>query len=459
MNKRKMNKKFLIAPLAFSLALPTAAFADNGEQYHEMNHQNKTAAASQSTATPAAELRITLDTALTEHAFLAVEAMRKGANGAKDFDQTAAALMTNSDDLAAAVSSVYGDEAGKQFLDIWHSHISYLVDYVKATGAGDKAAKQAALDKLEEYKKEQAAFFATATEDRLPQSALVEGLSMHLDQLVGAFDAYTAGDFETAYTHEREAIHHMSMFAETLSVAIAEQFPDKFKNSNPDTPAVDLRSQLNYVFTEHAGLAAMAMQDGVDGAKSFEQAAAALTANANDLSTAVASVYGEEAGAHFAKIWNSHIGYFVDYVKATGAKDAKAQEAAKADLDEYIKKQAAFLDTATQGRVSAADLEEGLTMHVDQLLKAFDSYVAGDYETAYSSIREAYAHMSMPAAGLSAAIVDQFPDKFSGEAMPKEMPHTGLGGSQSNMSYMWLLAGLLLASITTVAALRFRNQS
>ncbi|WNS80651.1 copper amine oxidase [Domibacillus sp. DTU_2020_1001157_1_SI_ALB_TIR_016] len=459
MNKRKMNKKFLIAPLAFSLVVPTAAFADSGEQHHEMNHQNKAAAASQSTATPAAELRITLDTALTEHAFLAVEAMRKGADGAKDFDQTAAALMANSDDIAAAVSSVYGDEAGKQFLDIWNSHINYLVDYVKATGAGDAAAKQAALDKLEEYKKEQAAFFATATEDRLPESALVEGLSMHLNQLVGAFDAYTAGDFETAYTHEREAIHHMSMFAETLSVVIAGQFPDKFKNSNPDTPAIDLRSQLNSVFTEHAGLAAMAMQDGADGAKSFEQAAAALTANADDLSAAVASVYGEEAGAQFSKIWNSHIGYFVDYVKATGTKDAKAQEAAKADLDEYIKEQAAFLDTATQGRVPAADLEEGLTMHVDQLLRAFDSYVAGDYETAYSSIREAYAHMSMPAAGLSAAIVDQFPDKFSGEAMPKEMPQTGLGGSQSNMPYMWLLAGLLLASITTVAALRFRKQS
>lgn len=457
MKKRNLNKKLLIAPLAFSLVVPTAAFADGGEH---TNHENKVSAeASTSTATPAAELRITLDTALTEHAFLAIEAMRKGADGAEDFDQTAAALTANSDDIAAAVSSVYGEEAGAQFLEIWNSHIGYFVDYVKATGAGDEEAKNAALAELEEYKKEQAAFFATATEDRLPEAALVEGLTMHVDQLLGAFDAYVAGDFETAYTHEREAIHHMSMFAETLSIAIADQFPDKFENSNPDTPAVDLRAQLNYVFTEHAGLAAMAMQDGADGAESFEQAAAALTANADDLSAAVASVYGEEAGAQFSEIWNSHIGYFVDYVKATGAEDAEAQEAAKAELDEYIKEQAAFLDTATQGRVPAADLEEGLTAHVDQLLTAFDSYVAGDYETAYGSIREAYAHMTMPAAGLSAAIVDQFPDKFAGEAMPEEMPQTGLGGSESNMPYLWLLAGLMLAALTTVAALRFRKQS
>src|SRR5690606_30953997 len=109
------------------------------------------------------------------------------------------------------------------------------------------------------------------------------------------------------------------------------------------------------------------------------------------------------------------IGYFVDYVVATGEGNAEGQEKAKADLDEYIKEQAALLDAATEGRVPADALEEGLTAHVDQLLVAFDSYAAGDYDTAYNSIREAYAHMTMPAAGLSAAIVDQFPDQF-GEA-------------------------------------------
>src|SRR5690606_38294279 len=105
--------------------------------------------------------------------------------------------------------------------------------------------------------------------------------------------------------------------------------------------------------TEHAGLAAMAMQDGADGAESFEQASAALIANADDLSAAVGSVYGEEAGAQFSEIWNSHIGYFVDYVVATGEGDTAAQDQAKADLDGYIVEQAALLDAATEGRVPA----------------------------------------------------------------------------------------------------------
>nr|WP_236610258.1 hypothetical protein [Planococcus halocryophilus] len=204
----------------------------------------------------------------------------------------------------------------------------------------------------------------------------------------------------------------------------------------------------------------MAMQDGADGAESFDQAAGALLANADDLSAAVGSVYGEEAGAQFEETWKSHIGYFVDYVTATGEGNKEGQEQARAELDQYIVDQAAFLDAATEGRVPADALEEGLTAHVGQLLGAFDSYVAGDFDAAYSSIREAYAHMQMPAAGLSAAIVDQFPDQFSATEMPSEMPKTGMGGmaDQGSFPFLWVLAGLMLAALTTVVAVRTRKQ-
>lgn len=452
----KLNKCLLALPLSLALLVPTAALADS---HGHATPASETAMES-STATPAAELRIALDTTLTEHAFLAVEAMRKGVDGAEDFEQASGALLANADDLSAAVGSVYGEEGAAQFDEIWKSHIGYFVDYVTATAEDNQEGKEQALAALEEYKVEQSTFFDTATGGLLPAAAVQEGLDMHVDQLISAFDAYVAGDYETAYSLERESIHHMSMFAESLSIAITTQFPEKFDNTNPDTPAADLRAQLNMTFTEHAGLAAMAMQDGADGAESFEQASAALIANADDLSAAVGSVYGEEAGAQFEEIWKSHIGYFVDYVVATGEGDAAAQEQAKADLDGYIVEQAALLDAATEGRVPADALEEGLTAHVDQLLMAFDSYVAGDYETAYSSIREAYAHMTMPAAGLSAAIVDQFPEEFGATEMPSEMPATGMGGTADTgtIPYLWILAGLMLAGLTTTLALRFRKQ-
>ena len=68
--------------------------------------------------------------------------------------------------------------------------------------------------------------------------------------------------------------------------------------------------------------------------------------------------------------------------------------------------------------------------------------------------------MTMPAAGISASIVDQFPDQFGGSVMPEEMPNTGMGGTadSSSLPYVWILAGLMLAALTTTVAVRTRKQ-
>ncbi|MFP3360004.1 copper amine oxidase, partial [Planococcus sp. SIMBA_143] len=92
-----------------------------------------------------------------------------------------------------------GDEGAEQFDAIWQSHIGYFVEYVTATAEGNEEGKEQALAELEEYKVEQAKFFDKATEGRLSEEAVVEGLDVHVDQLIGAFDAYVEGDLETAY--------------------------------------------------------------------------------------------------------------------------------------------------------------------------------------------------------------------------------------------------------------------
>ena len=447
-----MKKRTLLAvPLSMSLLVPTVAFAND--------HEGKAAEtnADTSVSTPASELRSALGHLFTEHAFLAVETLKKGADGTEDFDALAGALGQNTDDLTAAVASVYGEEAGVAFKEIWSSHIGYFVDYATATAGDDQAGKDKAVAELDKYIVEQAAFLETATEGRLKAADLEAGLKMHVDQLVWAFDSYVAGDYETSYMNEREAIKHMTMVAAGLSTAITDQFPDKFENSMAVTPAADLRSALDQVFTEHAGLAVMAMQNGVDGDPDFEASSAALLANADDLAAAVSSVYGEEGGEAFDAIWKSHIGYFVDYVTATANDDQAGKDQAMKELEGYVVEQAAFLETATEGGLPAADLEAGLTEHVKQLIAAFDQYVAGDYEASYASLRGAYAHMLMPAEGLSQTIVNQFPEKFSGQSMPDGMPKTGMGGTadQDGMPYEWfLLGGLLAAAIGGAFALR-----
>ncbi|MEG9298347.1 copper amine oxidase [Mangrovibacillus sp. Mu-81] len=441
----KFKKSYLAIPLSMSLMIPAAgtAFAHKGEDH------------SPTAVTPASDLRTTLQHYLSEHAYLAVEAMRRGAEGSEDFDAAAVALSANTEDLTAAITSVYGEEAGNQFNGMWSEHIGFFVDYVKATGAGDQAAKDEALKNLDGYRAEFSKFLETATGERLESDSLAEGLQMHVNQLVGAFDSYVAGDYEKAYKYEREAIGHMHMVAKGLSSAITDQYPDKFENTMAVTPAADLRATLNHYLTEHAALATMAMQNGIDGSEDFEASVNALNSNTEDLAAAIASVYGEEAGNQFKEMWSNHIGFFVDYVKATGADDQAGKDEALKNLDGYRADFSKFLETATDGRLKSDALAEGLQMHVDQLIGAFDSYAAGEYEKSFEDIRMAYEHMLNPAKGLSSAIVDQYPDKFAHD-MPSQMPNTGMGGTadQDEFPLEYLLAALMAVAGGSVLALK-----
>ena len=177
----------------------------------------------------AADLRVTLDSLLSEHALLAVAATQKGFDGAADFEAAAAALDANSVELADAIASVYGDEAGEQFLDgpsLWRDHIGFFVDYTVALAANDKAGRQEAVDNLIGYTGAFSGFLAQAT--GLPQDALQEGVTTHVMQLKGALDAYAKGDYEKAQSLAREAYKHMVATGDTLAEAIVAQNPDMF---------------------------------------------------------------------------------------------------------------------------------------------------------------------------------------------------------------------------------------
>ncbi|RWZ51394.1 copper amine oxidase [Halobacillus fulvus] len=439
--KKNVRNAFLAVPLSMSLLIPTTLTVSADD------HSAPTV------ETEAVELRSTLDNLLSEHAYLAVETMRKGAEGAADFEASANALSANTDDLSGAIESVYGAEAGEQFKQMWSEHIGYFVDYVTGTAEGDEEKKQMALDELNQYRQDFSQFLETATGERLEAGALAEGLQMHVNQLIGAFDSYVAGDYEKAYEYEREAIKHMYGVSKGLSNAIVTQFPEEFNNTEAVTPAADLRSSLNHLLSEHAGLAAMAMQNGIDGSEDFDASVQALSNNTDDLSAAIAGLYGEEAGEQFKQMWSDHIGNFVTYVEGTAAEDEAKKEEALQMLTQYRADFSNFLETATEGRLDADVLSGSLQEHVNQLVGTFDSYVGEDYPATYEQLRTAYAHMFGASKALSSGFVAQFPDQFQNN-MPSEMPDTGLGGMADSNSNVWIFASILALLATTTLFVR-----
>jgi hypothetical protein len=420
---KSLFKKVWISVLCVALMLPALA-----------------ASAASPVSNPAADLRAALGNLLSEHALLAIVAMQKGIDGAPDFNEAAGALNKNTEQLTAAITSVFGEDAGKAFNGLWTSHIGFFVDYVKATAGNDEAGRKAALDKLGNYKNDFAKFLSGAT--KIPEGDLAAGLQMHVDHLVAAFDSYVNKDYKTTYSNIRTAYAHMYSTADALAGAIAKQMPDKF-TGDAFSDGVNLRIAFDRLLREHAALAMLAMQKGIGGAADFGDAAGALGENTADLTAAITSIFGEDAGKAFNGLWTSHIGFFVDYVTATAGNDEAGRKAALEKLGNYKNDFAKFLSGAT--KIPEGDLASGLQMHVDQLVAAFDSYVAKDYAQTYTSFRDALNHMAMTGDALAGAIVANM-----AKPMPQAMPKTGLGGTseaeQTNPSTIVILVAVAIAA-------------
>ena len=373
-------------------------------------------AAAVSVEGPAADLRVTLDRLLGEHALLATFASQKGFGGEPDFEAIASALDANSADVGGAVGSVYGDEAGEQFLDgklLWRDHVGFFVDYTVGLAEKDKAAQQKAVDNLTAYTEAISVFLSDAT--GLPREALVPAFQEHIAQLKGQIDAYAQGNYAAAYRELRNAYGHMFMSGDTLAGGIADQMPDTFPQGSATDSAADLRVTLGRLLGEHAVLAMLATQKGYAGSPDFGAVAKALEANSVDLADAIGSLYGPEAGKAFLdgkNLWRDHIRFFVEYTTALAKGDEAGQKAAVGKLMGYIEAFSVFLSDATG--LPLETVRMNTQEHVMQLKGQLDAYAAGDYDEAYRFARGAYAHMWDVGTAIAGAVVAQSPADYAG---------------------------------------------
>ncbi len=180
------------------------------------------AAAAQS----AGDLRVGLNQRLTEHAYLAAAATGAALGGRPQESTSAiAALDANSVDLARAIGTVYGADAGKSFLELWRQDIVFLIDYTGATARKSARMQDDAVQNLLGYAEDFAAFL-TAANPHLPEAAVAD-LRTHVRGLTSVVDAQARGDHASAYAMLRQVAAHMQSIGDPLAAAIAKQFPEK----------------------------------------------------------------------------------------------------------------------------------------------------------------------------------------------------------------------------------------
>jgi hypothetical protein len=369
---------------------------------------------------PAVNLRIKLDRALGEHAFLSIEAMRRGIAGGQEFEVAAEVLEENTVEVVALIQAAYGDDAAEAFAQQWRNHIGYLVDYTRAVASGDADAQDLAASQLDAYTADFSALLVEANPG-LPAD-VVEGLiAEHVQQLEEIASLADEG-FADAYPAIRHTYAHMFSVGDGLGLGILQQFGDRFPGrAVAYGPAVDFRIQLDRLLGEHTYLAATAMRARLTDTDDLEAAVDALDANSEELGAAIGEIYGAQARTAFDTLWQRHTALYLEYVGAVADDDADSAEQALDGLGEYRSDFGQFLSDANPF-LDADDLEALLEAHTDHLVMQVEAYADEDFAAAYDSLREAYAHTESLAGGLAGAIADQFPQLFPDTALASDPP-------------------------------------
>ena len=188
---------------------------------------------------PTAELdapRRTLQTALSsllaQHMGLMVQAMRAAHDRSPDFPAAGRAVNLNTTELAGAIRTLYGEDASRQFLDVWAGHVEALIAYASAD---DEAEREERREAGTDYAPQLARFLATATEQRLPAIELAASLTEHDDHLRDSLDAYAAGDFDESQALAEQGYAHMFELSQGLATAVGDAVAAKLPQGGPAT--------------------------------------------------------------------------------------------------------------------------------------------------------------------------------------------------------------------------------
>jgi hypothetical protein len=404
-------------PLRLGAALLTAGLlaAGCGSPTSSANGQaaesTTTATIAKGPDTTAAQLRSKLNGLLVEYVYLG-SALTSASLGKRpdEFVAADAAFRSNSDNMTENISAVFGASVGKTFDPLWKKHLQYFVDYTQGLASHDSARSAQAQTDLAQYAKDFGAFINSVL-PTLPADTVAAVVATEVQRFEAVIDAQAAGNQNQVYTNERAAAANMAAFVSPLVGAIAKAQPDKI-GGDPASKAADLVTTLTVGLRENAFLTCAAT-DAALGGRNDELTAArtALDNNSAALTDAFAGIYGPPAGTTFGPLWSKHIGFFVDYAMAVGAKQQTKADEAVGNLLQSSLDLGAFINTASPkiSKDSAAGL---FKTHVSTVKDVIDAQAAKDFTRAYTAERVAADQMSVIATTLAPLIVAQFPNKY-----------------------------------------------
>ncbi|MFL5794217.1 MAG: hypothetical protein ACJ77H_09480 [Actinomycetota bacterium] len=185
----------------------------------------------------------------------------------------------------------------------------------------------------------------------------------------------------------------------------------------PDATPREVRGRFEQLLGQHALLAMRLARSEVDRTPDLQQVVqSSQAANTDALHQAVGVTFDGAQADRFQQLWKGYTDDLAAYAAGTATGNSAGTQEARNALLESCKDWGAWLDSASGGRVQAAEATRSAQARVTELMDQADAYAAKDYQRAYKLERDTYertygagttlAKASLPAkeaAGLDAA--------------------------------------------------------
>lgn len=173
-----------------------------------------------------------------------------------------------------------------------------------------------------------------------------------------------------------------------------------------------LRADLRALWEDHVVWTRLYIVSAVAGLPDADATLDRLLQNQTDIGDAIATYYGDDAGAQLTTLLEGHIATAGELLAAAKAGDDAAVSAASTDWYANADEIASFLAGANPAWPEAT-LQEMMRTHLDQTLAEATAQLTGDYTASVTDYDHIVAHILEMSDALAAGIVTQFPDRFT----------------------------------------------
>jgi hypothetical protein len=204
-----------------------------------------------------------------------------------------------------------------------------------------------------------------------------------------------------------------SLIVGTLEIAsLAGAAPtSQAHDSKALSAAATLRQDMRTLWSDHVIWTRDYIVAAVGDQPDQQAAATRLMKNQDDIGAAVATYYGQAAGAKLTELLKAHISIAVDLIKAAKAGDTAKQQQADRLWHRNGEDIADFLSKANPNWPRAT-LVTMMNTHLSTTTDEVVARLTKNWEQDVRAFDAVYRHILMMSDALSDGIIKQFPNKF-----------------------------------------------